>query len=151
MLIGTFQLELDDTKSVLLPEAWRSSFARGLVLTHGLEQNLFAFPTSAFKKIAEEIGLAGIEPIDARDWSRFFLGSAAQLTLSKSGRLAIPQTHISYAELAREVTLVGTMNRIEIWAANKYEAYEKTATRDIAQIAERFDKLARSRTNRQET
>jgi MraZ protein len=149
MLIGTFHLQIDDNGCVALPEAWRSNFTHGLVLTRGVDKNLLVFPTPKFRAIAEEIGRVGFEPTDARDWSRFLIGSAIPLPINKLGRLAIPESHRLYAELQQDLVMVGVGNRIEIWAAPQYAEYEAKTTPQIVQIAERFDKLVRAAATRQ--
>jgi len=57
-----------------------------------------------------------------RRFRRFFIGSAADCKCDKQGRILIPQSLRSAAELDREIMLVGNLTHFEIWDKNKYEA-----------------------------
>lgn len=145
MLIGTYRLEIDSAGYLTLPAGWRPSFSRGtdLIITHGVEKNLFVFPSQHFKAIAERVSYLCVESGDARNWGRFLIGSAIEQSLTKIGQLCIPESHRLFADLGKDAVLVGVLSRFEVWDARKYEEHEKQSSAEIAQIAERFDKLVR--------
>ena len=144
MLIGTYRREIDDMARLVLPERWRTGFTRGLILTRGVDKNLMAFPIRRFQAIAEGIATLTIENTDARNWSRFLIGSATHQPLDKLGRLEIPPPLRVFASVVKDVVLVGVLNRIEIWDATKYEECEARSASDIVQIAERVGILLRA-------
>ena len=55
---------------------------------------------------------------------RFLLGGATECELDKQGRILIPNYLLEYAQINREVVILGLYNRIEIWSAEVYKNYK---------------------------
>ena len=52
------------------------------------------------------------------------------MDVDKQGRILLPNHLKAYAELERDVVLVGVGNRIEIWSLEKWEAMEQNVDMD---------------------
>lgn len=59
---------------------------------------------------------------EVKDFMRFLLSSATECELDKQGRLLIPTAHREHARISKSVTLVGIIDKIEIWDAGAWEA-----------------------------
>ena len=57
---------------------------------------------------------------DARKFSRFFFAGAAALELDKQGRILLPPVLREYADLQKDVVLVGVLSRVEIWDKGRW-------------------------------
>ena len=67
---------------------------------------------------------------------RFFLSGATECELDKLGRFLIPSKLREKANLVKDVTIIGTGTRIEIWNTdnwNKETAEENLSIEDIEQ------------------
>ena len=66
---------------------------------------------------------------------RFLHASLAQITPDSQGRIVLPQELVEYAEIDKNVTVVGCGDYAEIWAEERYESLKGEVDRD-AMIAE---------------
>ena len=71
----------------------------------------------------------------ARDFKRFFLGSAVDGELDKQGRVLISSALRAYAGLEKEVVLAGVLDKIEIWDKKAWDAHNEEVEADIDDIA----------------
>ena len=94
---------------------------------------------------AEGMGRAGAKnpaalPMSkSRGLQRFFLSSAADVTVDRQGRIVIPTTLRSYANLERDVVVIGVGERAELWDARRWNAY--TDDLDCESIAQAMEEL----------
>jgi len=128
MFQGTFKHNIDDKGRVAIPNKLRQQIEKIddreiLIITQGFEDCLLAYPREEWKKMVEKA--EGLKLLDeaARDFIRLIIGPASECTLDKMGRVQIPQTLREYAEIDKEVIFIGSLNKIEIWAKEKYDSY----------------------------
>ena len=65
--------------------------------------------------------------------------SAADVTVDRQGRIVIPTTLRSYANLERDVVVIGVGERAELWDARRWNAY--TDDLDCESIAQAMEEL----------
>lgn len=128
MLIGTFTPKLDDKGRLILPAKFREELAPGLVMTRGHEKCLFVFPMNEFQTLHAQLRSAPLTSREARDFNRVLLSGAHDEIPDKQGRVTIPPVLRSWANLSRELAVVGTGNKIEIWDAPTWDSYLATAS-----------------------
>jgi MraZ protein len=56
-----------------------------------------------------------------RRFRRVFIGGAFECPCDKQGRILIPPMLRQYAEVSREIVLVGVLDHFEIWSREKWE------------------------------
>jgi MraZ protein len=66
---------------------------------------------------------------------RMFLQQAAEDKLDTQSRLLIPKNLVDYAEISKEVLILGAIKKIEIWNPKIYENYLKTSELSYEEIA----------------
>ena len=66
------------------------------------------------------------------------------MELDKQGRILIPSTLRSFAELEKDVVLVGVLDRVEIWDKDRWEANNEYEDDDMDEIAEHMASLGLS-------
>lgn len=123
LFLGTYTPRLDDKGRLILPAKFRAQLAEGLVLTRGQERCLYVFPVAEFARMHERASSAPVSNKQARDYLRMLLSGAHDDVADKQGRLMIPAALRQYAGLDRDVAVIGTGSRAEIWDAAAWEAY----------------------------
>jgi len=93
------------------------------VLNRGFEECLILYP----RKVWDEIIETEIEPLDdydeeAREFRREFLAGARDVKLDSSERINIPKRLMDYADINKEIVLLGIGKKIEIWDLKAYDA-----------------------------
>ncbi|TNU77255.1 division/cell wall cluster transcriptional repressor MraZ [Miniimonas arenae] len=128
MLIGTFTPRLDEKGRLILPAKFREELAGGLVMTRGHEKCLFVFPMAEFVTLHNTLRAAPLTSREARDFNRVLLSGAHDEIPDKQGRVTIPATLRQWAGLERELAVVGTGNKLEVWDSAAWEAYLTVAS-----------------------
>ena len=68
-----------------------------------------------------------------------FYFSAVECETDKQGRFLIPPVLRSFAEIDKDVTVLGVSDRIELWSTEKYDAYQNEEDESIEDIAGELD------------
>jgi len=136
VFLGTYHPRLDDKGRLILPAKFRDQLAGGLVLTKGQERCLAAYPIREFEEIHEQLRKAPVTDRRVRDYSRVLLAGATDEVPDKQGRITIPPPLRTYAGLERDLAVIGTGNRVEIWSASAWEEYLSATEDAFAETAE---------------
>ena len=115
MLLGEHEHSLDEKNRLTLPAKLRAAFEHGVFVTRGLDWCLFAYPRDEWERLAGR--LRELDPLsrEARELQRHFFAGASTGELDRQGRLVIPAALLQHAGLAREVTVAGVYDHLEIW------------------------------------
>jgi MraZ protein len=89
-----------------------------------------------FVKVAEQMRLAPTTSKAARDYMRVFLSGASDEIPDKQGRFTIPANLRLYAGLDRDVTVIGTGARLEVWDSAVWTSYLEATEQSYADTAE---------------
>jgi len=137
VLIGQYRHSLDGKNRLFIPARLRQN-VRSFVITSGLEGCLFVYTPENWKKITERLKALPLTKADARKFSRTFLSGASECPVDDQGRILVPKTLCNYANIRKEVIVVGVLDRIEIWSKNNWERYQKEAEKQFAEVAEKL-------------
>ncbi len=136
MFLGTFNPKLDDKGRVILPAKFRAELSGGLVITRGQERCLYVFTAKEFEQMHERIRSAPLTSKQARDYVRVLLSGAHDEVPDKQHRVTIPAALREYAGLARELAVIGSGSRAEIWDAAAWQDYLDKQEQEFAQVGE---------------
>jgi len=137
VLIGQYHHSLDGKNRLFIPARLRQNVRR-FVITSGLEGCLFIYTPENWKKITERLRALPLTKADARKFSRTFLSGASECHLDDQGRILIPKSLCNYANIIKEVIVVGVLDRIEIWSKNNWERYQEEAQKKFVEVAEKL-------------
>jgi transcriptional regulator MraZ len=139
MLLGEYEHTIDEKNRLTLPAKFRKSFAGGLVLTRGIDRCLAVYPRDEWERGAgARVGdLEGLSRDDRR-LQRFFFASAAEADLDGQGRVMVPAALMQHAGLARDVTVAGVYDHLEIWDRAAWRAEVSEVEGSAEDVAERL-------------
>ena len=136
MFLGTHEPRLDEKGRLILPAKFREELAAGLVVTKGQERCLYVFPAFEFTSITEQLKKAPVTAKSARDYMRVMFAGAHDEVPDKQGRISIPQSLRTYANLERECVVIGANTRVEIWDARSWDEYLTDREKGFAEVSE---------------
>lgn len=139
MFKGEFSHTIDTKGRIIIPAKMRHELGDGCVITRYLDHTLALFTADKFEAIVQSLSATSSNKSAKRAFERFFVGSAADLEFDKQGRVLIPLALRKHAELKKDVVLVGTGDRIEMWAKERWDAYNEEIYEDMESIAEMLD------------
>ena len=134
---GEYQHTLDTKGRLFIPAKLREELGDSFVVTKGLDECLFLYPLDAWKALEEKIRQLPMSK--SRNLQRFFLSAAADVTVDKQGRIVVPPVLRSHAKLVHDVTIIGVLDRAEIWDRQKWDEYNGQL--DAGSIAEAMEDL----------
>ena len=139
MLIGEYEHSLDTKGRLIMPAKLREDIGEKFIITKGLDGCLFAFSIAEWKIFEEKLRSLPISDKDARKFSRFFFAGAIDCEIDKQGRFLISSNLREFAELEKDVIIVGMDSRIEIWSKEKWSKFDEDISAD--EIAEKMEML----------
>ncbi len=130
MFKGTYFHSVDEKGRVAIPKQLRELIGKKgendiLIVTQGFEGCLFAYPTGIWNEIEEKASKLSILDSAARNFIRFFISPASECNLDKLGRIMIPTNLREYAGINKDIVISGAVEKIEIWAKERWEEYKK--------------------------
>ncbi len=120
MFLGEFSHTIDDKGRLTIPARFRDELEGGIVITRGLDGCLWAYPRVEWERLAEKIAQAPSTNQAVRNFVRFMFSSAFDSIPDRQGRVIIPQNLREYAGIDNEATVIGVMNRVEIWNPGRW-------------------------------
>ena len=139
MLIGEYEHSLDAKGRLIMPAKLRVDIGEKFILTKGLDGCLFAFSLAEWTNFEQKLRTLPISNKDARAFSRFFFAGAIECEIDKQGRFLISSNLREFAELIKDVVIVGMDSRLEIWSKEKWQKCDEDISAD--EIAEKMEML----------
>ncbi len=120
MFLGEFSHTIDDKGRLTIPAKFRDELEGGIVVTRGTDGCLWAFPRSEWENFADKMSQIPATNPAVRNFARFMFSSASDSIPDRQGRVIIPQNLREYANIQSEATVIGVMNRVEIWNPTRW-------------------------------
>ncbi len=136
MLSGEYRHNLDEKKRIIIPSKIRYEMGDNIVITRGLDGCLFGYNEKNWEGIMQKLNTLPFTKRDARNFTRFLASGATLLEFDKQGRIVIPKFLSDYANLSKEVVIVGVIDRIEIWSKDKWEEFMENNIENLSDISE---------------
>ncbi|MDD6733217.1 MAG: division/cell wall cluster transcriptional repressor MraZ [Lachnospiraceae bacterium] len=128
---------IDAKGRLIIPVKYREGLGETFVVTRGIDGCLFFYTENEWQAIMNKLNELRMTNKKAREFTRFLLGGATEVELDSQGRILVPAFLREYADLEKEVILVGMGNHIEVWSKAKYE--QVMSDTNIEEIAEELD------------
>ncbi|ABP66530.1 MraZ protein [Caldicellulosiruptor saccharolyticus DSM 8903] len=141
MLIGEYKHVVDNKGRVTLPSKFREELGEKFILTKGLDNCLFGYSLKEWAVLEEKLKKLPLTSKDARAFLRFFFAGACECEVDKQGRILIPQNLREYANLQKEVFIIGVMTRIEIWSEENWQREMADESLSVEKIAQKMEEL----------
>ena len=78
---------------------------------------------------------------NTRQFTRFFLAGAAECELDKQGRILLPAVLREFAGLEKDVVLVGSASKIEIWSKERFDESNAEYEGNMDEVAANMENL----------
>lgn len=141
MLLGEFRHNVDVKGRVSVPSKFRGDLGQSFVVTKGLDNCLFAYSKDEWEVLEGKLKALPMTNHDARSFMRFFFSGATECEVDKQGRINIPQNLRDYANIEKDVVIVGVSTRAEIWSSNKWDNYNDSDSLDLDKLASQMSEL----------
>ncbi len=124
MFRGSSLHTIDSKGRIIVPSRFREIIKaddnNGIMISR-MDSGLVAYTHTEWRKIETRILSLAEKSDNMRRFRRVFIGGAFECPCDKQGRILIPPMLRQYAELSREIILVGVLDHFEIWSREKWE------------------------------
>ena len=141
VLIGEYEHSLDAKGRLIMPAKLREDIGEKFIITKGLDGCLFGFSQAEWNNFEEKLKTLPLTNKNARDFVRFFLSGATECEIDKQGRFLIAGNLREYAQMEKEIAIIGVGTRIEIWNKEKWKEYNSDENISADAIAENMTML----------
>ena len=141
MFIGEYTLSIDEKGRLSIPAKFRDELQGKAVVTRGLDNSLFLYPTAEWVKVAEKLAALPISKANTRAFARLMLAGAMDCEIDKAGRITLPDYLRDFAKVQKKVVIAGMYNRMEIWGEELWKKYKANTEKDSTKIAEQLDEI----------
>ncbi len=129
---GTYRYRLDGKGRLPVPPAFRRGLAaagaRGLVVTL-LDECLAAYAPEEWERLETQLVSLPAFSKPVKGLTRLLASRATDCDLDAQGRILLPPALRSAAGLARDATVVGVLNRFEVWSPERWAAFLEGSAR----------------------
>jgi MraZ protein len=133
-LLGEYEATLDARGRFLFPVGLKNQVPKEerekYVINRGFEKCLALYPLSTWEPLFAKI--AGLNEFDPRqrEFRRAFLNGATYVEPDAAGRILLPPNLKEYAGMTKDIVLMATGDKIEIWDSNKYKQFFDSISSD---------------------
>jgi len=138
MFLGQYEHSLDKKGRIIMPSSFREELGDTFIITFGLDKCLFVYPMEEWKKLASSLQELPLGKKDTRAFKRTLASRALVSHFDQQGRVVISKHLRDYAEITKNVIIIGVFERIEIWDFEKWKGYATDIEDSYEDIAERI-------------
>jgi MraZ protein len=130
VFVGTFEHSLDGKGRVVLPAPFRNELAgHGVVTQH--QRCLAVWTPSGFDEVANRLRDKVREGLAPQNAMRALSANAVQVEPDSQGRILLPLRLREFAQLERDVVVIGAFDRIEIWNTERWQQVSTEADQSL--------------------
>ncbi len=131
--VDEYPRQIDESGRLILPSKIRKEIGSTVYITQSpSERCLHLYTEEGWEDIATKVKqLPTATDRNAAAFVRVFFGKASSVKVDKQGRIAIASRLLKYAQLKKDVVLVGANTRLELWDSEMWEEYQNGLSDDI--------------------
>jgi len=124
MFRGSFFHTIDSKGRIIIPSKFRDVIkaqeSNGVMVSR-IDGGLVAYTYDEWYNIETRILSLAEKSENMRRFRRVFIGGAFECACDKQDRILIPQNLRQYAELDKDIVLVGVLDHFEIWSRQSWD------------------------------
>ena len=140
MWYGEYIHSLDDKGRFVLPSKFRQQIKkqniRGFYMTRGLDTCLFMLAEQDWKRLEEKFRSLSFTKKQARSFNRLYFSGAYEAAPDLQGRVLIPDYLKQFAQIKRDIVIIGVSDRIEIWSKPDWAKFYEKNRKNFEEMAE---------------
>ena len=138
MFLGEYIHTIDQKRRLAVPAKFRKTLGKKAIIAPGLDNCLVIYPQEQWQKTAGKLENLPNGQVNARVFTRIMLSGANDVELDTLGRILIPEHLKYYAQLKKNVAILGLSNRIEIWDQTKWKTYKEKMEKTVGDMAQQL-------------
>ena len=134
MFRGSSFHTIDAKGRVIIPARFRDVIradgADGLMISR-MDSCLVGFTFNEWRNIESKILAMAEKNDNMRRFRRVFIGGSFECSCDKQDRILVPPSLRQYAQLEKEIVLVGVLDHFELWSRDNYDEETMILEKDM--------------------
>ncbi len=126
--IGEYTFSLDSKGRINIPSKFRQCLSiendSTFVISRGIDLCVYAYPLTTWQGIEHNLKSLSSLSKTNRSFIRNTVRHATPTRFDKQGRISLTQSLIDFANLEKEILIIGVVNKLEIWNPKQLELVE---------------------------
>jgi MraZ protein len=139
-IYGEYECKLDSKGRFVLPSGIKKQLPedqqKEFVLNRGLDQCLVLYPVQVWERELKKIHSRNQYVAKNRAFARMFMNGATPIELDGSSRVLVPKRLATHASIDKDVVVVASVDKIEIWDKGVYENWLSNSGWDMEALSE---------------
>ena len=140
MWYGEYTHTIDEKDRFILPAKFREKIKtlkeRKLYITRGLDGCLFLFAEEAWRKLEDKLKSLSFTKQQSRHFNRLYFSGASEVDIDTQGRIIITEYLKEFAQIKREIVIIGVSDRIEVWDKLRWNKFFKENQKNFEEMSE---------------
>jgi MraZ protein len=128
---GSYRYSLDEKNRIIVPIKFRevlsSDGVEKLYVARG-DSQLYLLPYPVFVELYEKLKTWDFTKETNQNYVRLFFADAFDVVPDKQGRIMLRKEMCEEAGISSEAVIIGVLNRMEIWAPEKWQEFREKST-----------------------
>ena len=134
MFSGKATHNVDAKGRLFIPAMYREELGNTFIVAKGFsDPYLIIYPMNEWESLIGKIDAMGLDK-NARAVKRYLMMSAAPTEMDSQGRIVLTKEHREYANLTKEVLVLGMSSTIEIWDSAALEKQTEDAPDNLEEF-----------------
>jgi len=140
MWYGEYTHTIDEKDRFILPAKFREKIKtlkeRNFYITRGLDGCLFLFAEEAWRKLEDKLKSLSFTKQQSRHFNRLYFSGASEVDIDTQGRITITEYLKEFAQIKREIVIIGVSDRIEVWDKLRWNKFFKENQKNFEEMSE---------------
>ena len=134
MFSGRACHNVDAKGRLFIPAMYREELGNKFVVARGFgDPYLIVYPEREWETLIAKIDEMGLDK-DTRSIKRYIMLTANPTEMDSQGRIVISKEHREFANLTKEVVIVGMSNTLEIWSSEALSVQTQEPPENLEQF-----------------
>lgn len=134
MFRGSSFHTIDSKGRIIIPTRFRDIIraggGNGIVVSR-MDKSLVSYTLEGWSKIESKILSLAEKSENMRRFRRVFIGGSFECSCDNQDRILIPPALRQYAELKKEIVLVGVLDHFEVWSRENWDKENMNMEKDM--------------------
>ncbi|MCX8042808.1 MAG: division/cell wall cluster transcriptional repressor MraZ [Desulfobacterota bacterium] len=123
MFRGRSDQTIDEKGRIIMPAKFREVLSKRqdpTIMLTNLDMCLIGYPVEEWAELERKILSRPDTSDTVKNFKRFLIGGVSECCIDKQGRILVPPSLKKYAQLEKNVVIVGLIDHFEIWNAERF-------------------------------
>ena len=141
---GEFYNIIDQKNRLSIPAKYRKALDlsndKTFVLTRGFDACLFLYPLDEWKQVENQLSSLSSIRGKHRNFIRSIVRYANYVQYDSQGRIQIPDSLLEYANINKNITVIGVIKKIELWSPDNLNRLD-SESQDLGDFEDLADEI----------